>query len=93
MSENAKHEGHRARLREKFLTGEAASRSDEALLELLLTYAIPQRDVQPLAKSLIMKLGSLEAVLGASAWRSPATTAAFSALKCRPRKAQVVSSR
>ena len=65
MSENAKHEGHRARLREKFLTGEATSRSDEAVLELLLTYAIPQRDIQPLAKSLIAEFGSLEGVLGA----------------------------
>lgn len=35
--------GHRQRLRERFINGEAGSRSDEALLELLLTYAIPQR--------------------------------------------------
>ena len=48
MSEKAAHEGHRARVRERFLSGDAASRSDAALLELLLTYALPQRDVQPL---------------------------------------------
>jgi DNA repair protein RadC len=65
MSEKPKHEGHRVRLRERFLAGEAASRSDEALLELLLTYSIPQRDVQPLAKTLIGRFGSLENVLAA----------------------------
>ena len=48
MSEKAAHEGHRARVRERFLSGDDASRSDAALLELLLTYALPQRDVQPL---------------------------------------------
>jgi DNA repair protein RadC len=67
MSESSKHEGHRARLRERFLSGDAASRSDAALLELLLTYAIPQRDVQPLAKSLVARFGGLEGVLGATA--------------------------
>ncbi|MCX6921866.1 MAG: DNA repair protein, partial [Verrucomicrobia bacterium] len=36
------------------------------MLELLLTYAIPQRDIQPLAKSLIAEFGSLEGVLGAT---------------------------
>ena len=51
--------GHRQRLRERFINGEAGSRSDEALLELLLTYAIPQKDVQPLAKQLISEYGSL----------------------------------
>ncbi|MGO9203452.1 MAG: UPF0758 domain-containing protein [Limisphaerales bacterium] len=57
--------GHRERLRERFLHGDAASRTDEALLELLLTYGIPQRDVQPLAKGLLAKFGSLERVLTA----------------------------
>jgi DNA repair protein RadC len=45
--------GHRQRLKERFLAGEPSSQSDEALLELLLTYAIPQKDVQPLARHLI----------------------------------------
>lgn len=66
MSEKAAHEGHRARVREKFLSGDAASRSDVALLELLLTYAIPQKDVQALAKTLLSRFGSLENVLAAS---------------------------
>ena len=57
--------GHRERLRKRFLSGEEGSHTDEALLELLLTYAIPQKDVQPLAKGLISKLGSLKSVLSA----------------------------
>jgi len=48
------------------LTGDEGSHADEALLELLLTYAIPQKDVQPLAKLLIAKFGSLANVLAAN---------------------------
>lgn len=58
-------EGHRERLRQRFLVGEAASLADEALLELLLSYAIVRRDVQPLAKSLLSRFGTLDAVLAA----------------------------
>jgi DNA repair protein RadC len=57
--------GHRERLRERFLHGEASSRTDEALLELLLTYGISQRDVLPLAKSLLAKFGTIDKVLAA----------------------------
>ena len=72
MIEKSKHEGHRARLREKFLSGDAASRDDETLLELLLTCGIPQRDVQPLAEALLARFGDLDKVLAAdrSALRS-----------------------
>lgn len=58
-------EGHRERLRQRFLAGEATSLSDEALLELLLSYAIVRRDVQPLAKTLLARFGALDAVLAA----------------------------
>jgi len=64
MPDNDAH-GHRQRLRQRFLTEAAGSRSDEALLELLLTFAIPQRDVNPLARQLLAKYGSLGAVLAA----------------------------
>jgi len=56
-------EGHRQRLRERFLARDPGALADEALLELLLCYAIPQRDLQPLAKRLIEKYGSLPSVL------------------------------
>lgn len=59
-------EGHRERLRQQFLSCEEEAQNDEVLLELLLTYAIPRKDVQPLAKSLISKFGSLNGVLSAS---------------------------
>jgi hypothetical protein len=51
MSDTGK-KGHRQRLRDRFIGGEKSSHSEEALLELLLTYAIPQKDVQPLAARL-----------------------------------------
>lgn len=57
--------GHRQRLRERFISGEDVSRTDEALLELLLCYAIPQKDVQPLAQQLIAQFGGLAEVLNA----------------------------
>lgn len=55
--------GHRQRLRDRFAIGEESSHSEEALLELLLTYAIPQKDVQPLAKRLLTGYGSLPSLL------------------------------
>ena len=57
--------GHRERLKAHFIAGDDGAHADEALLELLLTYAIPQRDVQPLAKKLLATFGSLSAVLSA----------------------------
>lgn len=57
--------GHRGRLRERFLQGDASSRTDAVLLELLLTYGIPRRDVQPLADALLARFGGLEKVLAA----------------------------
>jgi len=57
--------GHRERLRKRFLSGDDSSRTDEALLELLLSYSIPQKDVQPLAHNLIIAFGNLPNVLSA----------------------------
>jgi len=55
--------GHRQRLRERFLTGEASVQTDAGLLELLLSYAIPRIDVQPLATQLLATFGNLPGVL------------------------------
>lgn len=60
-----KQAGHRQRLRDRFTRGDERSRSEETLLELLLTYSIPQKDVRPLAKKLLSDLGGLSAVLEA----------------------------
>jgi DNA repair protein RadC len=59
------HIGHRQRLRDRFLKGGAEALADYELLELLLYLAIPQRDVKPLAKTLLRTFGSLQGVLGA----------------------------
>ena len=57
---------HRKRLRQRFrLTGFEGFRDYEAL-ELLLTYAIPRRDVKPLAKALVKRFGSIKGVLDAT---------------------------
>lgn len=52
-------------MRDRFAIGEESSRSEEALLELLLTYAIPQKDVQPLAARLLSEHGGLPSLLEA----------------------------
>ncbi len=57
--------GHRSRLRERFMRGEGRNMADYELLELLLTYALPRRDVKPIAKDLIRKFGSLAGVVNA----------------------------
>ena len=70
MAETAKksagiHAGHRERVRERFRQEGLAAFSEHEVLELLLTYAIPQRDVNPLAHELIAQFGSLAGVLEA----------------------------
>ena len=64
MNKNNK-TGHRERLKERFMKGGGVSYTEEGLLELLLAYSIPQKDVLPLAKSLLEKFGSLSDVLSA----------------------------
>ncbi|MCK4910679.1 MAG: DNA repair protein RadC [Thermodesulfovibrionales bacterium] len=58
--------GHRARLRQRFRKTGMESFQDYEALELLLTYAVPRRDVKPLAKRLIKRFGSLQGVLDAT---------------------------
>ncbi len=57
--------GHRERLRERFLRTGAKGLQDYELLELLLSYAIPRKDVKPQAKELLRRFGSLAGVLDA----------------------------
>lgn len=58
--------GHRERLRQRFLLGEGKDMADYELLELVLTIALPRRDVKPLAKQLIAKFSSFAGVINAS---------------------------
>lgn len=56
---------HRKRLRERFQKAGADGLQDYELIELLLTYAIPRKDVKPTAKELIKRFGNLSGVLDA----------------------------
>lgn len=57
--------GHRARVRERFVQGGLAALHDYEQVELLLTLAIPRKDVKPLAKELIKRFGNLRTMLDA----------------------------
>jgi DNA repair protein RadC len=57
--------GHRQRLRQRFLEAGSDAVSDYELLELVLFRAIPQRDLKPLAKELIVRFGSFAEVIAA----------------------------
>lgn len=65
MTDTPDYVGHRQRLRQRFLLGEGKDMADYELLELLLTLAIPRRDVKPLAKKLIQTFGNFANVIGA----------------------------
>ena len=58
--------GHRQRLREKFLNTGHSGFADYELLELFLTYAIPRKDVKPIAKQLMAEFKTLGGVFDAS---------------------------
>ena len=63
-SENL-HAGHRARLKEKFERVGLDAFADHEVLEFLLMFSIPQKDLNPLAHTLINHFGSLKGVLDA----------------------------
>lgn len=57
---------HRARLRERFMSGGADALPDYEMLELVLFRAIPRQDVKPLARRLLDHFGDFNRVLSAS---------------------------
>lgn len=59
------HDGHRARLRERFRRSGLEAFADHEKLELLLTYAIPRKDTKAIAYALMRRFGSFHAVLQA----------------------------
>jgi DNA repair protein RadC len=60
---NNSSEGHRGRLRERYLKGGIRGFSESDSLELLLTYALPRKDVKPIARNLLERFGNLRMVL------------------------------
>jgi DNA repair protein RadC len=63
--EASTNEGHRERLRERFLNAGPDAVADYELLEMLLYRAIKRGDTKPTAKALIARFGSFAEVLGA----------------------------
>ena len=59
------HEGHRRRLRERFAKTRLNGFQEYEILELLLSFAIPRRDVKPFAREAILRFGSLADLLDA----------------------------
>ena len=59
-------EGHRERLRERFLTAGPDSLADHEMLELLL-FVVPRCDTKPVARALLSRFGSFSGVITAPA--------------------------
>lgn len=58
--------GHRKRMREKFLSSNIGAMHDYEILEMLLFFVIPRRDIKIKAKKIIEYFGGLEKVFDAS---------------------------
>jgi hypothetical protein len=59
-------EGHRQRLRDRFNASGLGAFEDHEVLELLLTYAVPRKDVKPIGRALLDRFGSLSNALDAA---------------------------
>ena len=59
------HRGHRDRLRERHRLAGIVGWPDYEVVELLLTNALPRRDVKPIAKRLVTRFGNLRGILDA----------------------------
>ena len=66
-SQRQNSEGHRKRLRQKFLKSGLEGFHDYEIVELLLTLGTPRRDCKASAKEVLKKFGSLRSVLEAPA--------------------------
>ena len=58
-------QGHRERIKEKFLKNGIDGFAEYEILELLLTYCIPRKDTKPIAKDLLNKFKTLDNVFKA----------------------------
>ena len=66
MTADNKSEGHRKRLRERFLKSGLSGFHDYEIIELLLTLGSPRRDCKPQAKEAIKRFKTLRGVMTAS---------------------------
>ena len=65
MAQKSIHKGHRERLKQRFLEEGLDNFTEIQVLELLLFFAIPRSDTNPIAHGLLDHFGSLSQVLGA----------------------------
>jgi DNA repair protein RadC len=65
MNNKVSHEGHRQRLKNRFLSDGLDSFETHNILELLLFYSIPQKDTNGIAHALLDTFGSLKGVFEA----------------------------
>ena len=66
MQEKGLHDGHRQRLRQRYIDSSLDAFADHEVIELLLTYSIPRRDVNALAHRVLERFGSFSAVADAT---------------------------
>jgi DNA repair protein RadC len=59
-------DGHRARLRARFLAGGADAVAEHELIEMVLFLALPRRDTKPIARALLARFGSYASAISAS---------------------------
>jgi DNA repair protein RadC len=64
--EKKMHEGHREKLKQRFLKEGLNAFEDHQVLEMLLFYTIPRRDTNEMAHRLLNKYGTLESLFDAS---------------------------
>lgn len=60
------HDGHRQRIRDKYIKSDIKTFEDHEILELLLFYSVPYKDTNEIAHNLINHFGSLSGVFSAS---------------------------
>ncbi|MFQ5735999.1 MAG: RadC family protein [Thermodesulfobacteriota bacterium] len=65
MASTPSNSGHRKRLKDRFSRTSLDGFHDYEVVELLLTFAIPRRDVKPIAKALIKRFGGLKGLFEA----------------------------
>ena len=60
------HDGHRGRMRDRFMKNGLEGYQPHEVLEMLLFYAIPRRNTNPLSHRLLEQCGSLHGVISAN---------------------------
>lgn len=65
MKEKLPHDGHRERLKNRFLSSGLDNFESHNILELLLFYSIPRQDTNEIAHALIKRFGSIKGVFDA----------------------------